>query len=120
MPHPDAEGPFQARMALNAPAKQRVAAAAAKLLKPGDALFVDTGSTTLYFAEALAEVGGVTVITNSSAIARQLGLNGPEGRVFLLGGEFQADHQEPVGPPPRQPHQSLRPNSAVITTKEKR
>src|SRR3546814_4492205 len=49
-----------------APAKQRVAAAAARLFKPGDALFVDTGSTTLYFAEALAEVGGITVITNRS------------------------------------------------------
>ncbi|MBZ0227198.1 MAG: DeoR/GlpR family DNA-binding transcription regulator [Bauldia sp.] len=115
MPHPDAEGPFQARMALNASAKQRIAAAAAKLFKPGDALFVDTGSTTLYFAEALAEVGGITVITNSSAIARQLGLNGSEDRVFLLGGEFQADNQETVGTLTLQQIKSFRPNYAVIT-----
>lgn len=115
MPHPDGEGPFQARMALNAPAKQRIAAAAAKLFTPGDTLFVDTGSTTLYFAEALAEVGGVTVITNSSAIARQLGLNGSEDRVFLLGGEFKADNQETVGPLALQQIKSFRPSCAVIT-----
>lgn len=115
MPHPGTEGPFQARMALNAPAKQRVAAAAAKLFKPGDALFVDTGSTTLYFAEALAEVGGLTVVTNSSGIARQLGLNGSEDRVFLLGGEFQVDNQETVGTLTLQQIKSFRPSYAVIT-----
>jgi len=50
---PAAEGPFALRMAENLAAKRRIAHAAARLLAPGDAVFIDTGTTTLVLAEAL-------------------------------------------------------------------
>ncbi|MGV1794380.1 DeoR/GlpR family DNA-binding transcription regulator [Rhizobium sp. A37_96] len=83
-------------MTENLAAKRAIAKAAAALLKPGDSLFIDTGSTTLMFAEELPALQGLTVITNSAAIAA-LAAKGEESRVFLIGGEFRRGGQECVG-----------------------
>lgn len=90
------EGPLHERMGVNVAAKRAVARAAAQLLRPGDRLFVDTGSTTLIFGEELAAVSGLTVITNSSAIAA-LAAKGEGATVFLLGGAFRRGGGECVG-----------------------
>jgi len=97
LPRRDVEGPFQARMAVNPEAKRRIAKTAASIFEPGDTLFIDTGTTTLSFAEELGKRSGLTVITNSSAIARTISLSETDNRVFLVGGEFQGDNQETVG-----------------------
>lgn len=90
------EGPFAARLVQNVAAKRRIAAKAAALLQPGDSLFVDTGTTTLLFAEELARREGLTVITNSAAIAA-LAARGEGAQVFLLGGSYRRGGQECVG-----------------------
>ena len=90
------EGPFQARMKENVEAKRRIAKAAAALFKPGDSLFVDTGSTTVFFAEALSRSAGLSLITNSCAIAHQA-CRGEGARVFLIGGEYRDHAGENVG-----------------------
>jgi len=90
------ENPFSARMVENLKAKRAIAQRATALFGPGDSLFIDTGSTTLVFAEELASLSGLTVITNSAAIAA-LAAKGPENRVFLLGGEYRRGGQESVG-----------------------
>jgi len=97
LPRQDVEGPFQARMAVNARLKRQIAITATSIFEPGDTLFIDTGTTTLNFAEELAKCSGLTVITNSSAIARVISLSETDSRVFLIGGEFQGDNQETVG-----------------------
>ncbi len=94
---PDREGPFQARLAQNAPAKRAVARRTARLFTPGETLFVDTGTSTLMLAEELAHACGLTVITNSAAIAA-LCARGRDNAVFLLGGAYRADGGESVGP----------------------
>jgi len=90
------ESPFPARMAEHLKAKRAIARRAKGLFQPGDSLFIDTGSTTLVFAEELASSTGLTVITNSAAIAA-LAAKGAENRVFLLGGEYRRGGQESVG-----------------------
>lgn len=90
------EGPFARRMAENLTAKRRIARAAASLLAPGDSLFVDTGTTTILFAEAIAGLSDLTVITNSIRIA-SLVANGGSKKVFLVGGAFSRDASETVG-----------------------
>ncbi|KGB80886.1 MAG: DeoR/GlpR transcriptional regulator [Confluentimicrobium sp.] len=92
------EGSFQERMAEHFEAKQVIAGKLAVLVEPGDTLFIDTGTTTQICAEALAGVGGLTVITNSLGIATTLGRAGNGTRVFLLGGSFSGDNSETVGP----------------------
>lgn len=90
------EGPFARRMVENLAAKRRIARAAASLLAPGDSLFIDTGTTTILFAEAIAGLSDLTVITNSIRIA-SLVADGGDNKVYLLGGAFSRDASETVG-----------------------
>ena len=71
-------------------ARTRIAAAAAALVEPGDALLIDAGSTTSLFAAALAARNlRVTVVTNCVPVATALGAS--DGcRVILCPGEFVA------------------------------
>lgn len=91
------EGPFAQRMVQNIDAKRSIARAASQLFKPGDSLFIDTGSTTVVMAESLAQLSSLTVITNSPRIAATVAVNNTH-KVFLLGGAYSADAGESVGP----------------------
>jgi DeoR family glycerol-3-phosphate regulon repressor len=93
-----AEGSFQERMGEDAAAKQIIAQKLATMIEPGDTLFIDTGTTTLFCAEALASVKDLTVITNSVRIAETLARGTGRARVFLLGGDFAADNAQTRGP----------------------
>ena len=109
------EPAFQQRLSRNAPAKMAIARAAAALFRPGEALFVDTGSTTLFFAEEIAGLGGLTVITNSTEIARVLDKAGSGHRVFLLGGEYRAGDSQTVGTMVAEQIRAFRAHHAVLT-----
>lgn len=90
------EGSFGQRMSENAGAKQGIARTAAALFASGASLFVDTGSTTIAFAEQLAQLSELTVITNSAVIAA-CAAKGSGSRVILLGGTFRRGGMETVG-----------------------
>lgn len=91
------EGPFQQRMNENMAAKRGIAQLGSTLILPGDSLLIDTGTTTLAFAEALVGIDNLTVITNSADIARTMGSNRTSD-VFLVGGQHNADNNETIGP----------------------
>jgi len=91
-----AEGSFQERMAEHAAAKAVIAEKLAALMEPGDTLFMDTGTTTLFAAEALVRVPRLTIITNSLRIAQVMG-RAEAGKVFLLGGHLSPDNAETLG-----------------------
>lgn len=90
------ESPFKARLNEGAEAKRSIARAAAPMFQAGDTLFIDTGSTTLLFAEELATKSGLTVITNSGLIAAHAA-RGTDQRVIQLGGDFRSDGAETIG-----------------------
>jgi DeoR/GlpR family transcriptional regulator of sugar metabolism len=90
------EASFQQRMAENAAAKARIAQKLVAAVPPGATLFMDTGSTTLAAAEALAPRGGLRVITNALRIAQVMGAGGSE--IYLLGGRFGPDNAQTFGP----------------------
>lgn len=81
------EWPFAQRMAQNAAAKKAIIRAAARLFQPDDSLFIDTGSTTIAFAEALATRQSLVTITNSPRIAATLA-GDHSHMVFLIGGRL--------------------------------
>lgn len=84
------EAPFERRMRENAGAKRRIARAVATTIRDGDAVMLDTGTTTSFLARELVRHRGLTVITNSSDIARTLATqNG--NRVYMAGGELRPD-----------------------------
>ncbi len=58
---------------------------------------IDTGSTTLFFAEEIARIGGVTIITNSAEIARTIAKANNGHHVFLLGGEYSTGNSQTIG-----------------------
>ncbi len=97
LPQPSGEGPFRTRMADSLRQKRAIARVAAGLFRPGDTLFVDTGSTTIVFAEELSRQTGLTVITNSVLIAQTMtrGRNG--NRAFLIGGEYSDEAMVNLG-----------------------
>ena len=109
------EPAFQQRLSENAPAKMAIAKTAAALFRPGEAIFVDTGSTTLFLAEKIAGIGGLTVITNSTEIARVMEKADNGHRVFLLGGEYRAGNSQTVGTMVTEQIRSFRAHHAVLT-----
>jgi len=92
------EPPFQRRMQVNKEAKRTVAAMIARLVKDGDSLILDNGTTTTYVAEALAHRhSNLTIVTNSAEIVCRLASRGGN-RVFMTGGEISGDAAAAFGP----------------------
>ena len=56
-------------MKIMIPEKTRIAKEAAKLVKEGDSLFIDSGTTTFLLAQQLQNIKKLTVITNNLDIA---------------------------------------------------
>lgn len=65
--------------------KMRIAAAAAKLVKPGDSITIASGSTMNFFAEQIATNGRINILTPSLRIASRL-VDNPMVSLFFLGG----------------------------------
>ncbi len=106
------EGSLAERIGENAEAKRAIAKKVASFVASGETLFIDTGSTTLACAEALAGHSDLTVITNSFGVARVMG----EGsRVFVLGGEYSPGNAQTVGPLAIRQIGAFRADRAVIT-----
>lgn len=84
------EAPFERRMRENAAAKKAIAHHVASTIRDGDTVMLDTGTTTSFLARALIGHRRLTVVTNSSDIARTLAtVNG--NRVYMAGGELRSD-----------------------------
>ncbi|MDP2118673.1 MAG: DeoR/GlpR family DNA-binding transcription regulator [Hoeflea sp.] len=84
------EAPFQRRMRENADAKRRIARDMARLIHDGESVMLDTGTTTSFVARELLGHRRLTVVTNSSDIARTLAtVNG--NKVYMAGGELRSD-----------------------------
>lgn len=89
---------FQDRDATAVQERDAIARMAVRMVKPGDVLMIDSGSTTAHFARALAySVDGLTVITNCLAVAQALSPQ-KKTRVVLCPGEFSADEGGVYGP----------------------
>jgi len=96
LPQDVGEAPFQRRMRENAEAKRAIARRAASLIADGDSLMLDTGTTTSFLARELLRKRNLTIVTNSSDIARTLAtVNG--NRVYMAGGELNGDNGAAFG-----------------------
>lgn len=91
------EAAFLARMQEHLREKRAIARRAAALFSPGDAIFIDTGTTTIVFAEELARLSRLTVITNCAIIAQSIVRGHPTNRAFLIGGRYRDDAGENLG-----------------------
>ncbi|MGB0122063.1 MAG: transcriptional repressor AgaR [Silvibacterium sp.] len=76
--------------------KQRIAAAAAKMVQEGQCVMLDSGTTTTAIAQALKRFSQLTVITNAVNIAADLA--GTDFEVILIGGTLRKNSFSLVGP----------------------
>lgn len=91
------EGAFHGRMQEHLREKRAIARSAAGLFLPGDALFVDTGTTTVVFAEELSRLNHLTVITNSVTIVQKIARGSSSNHAFLIGGRYRDEASENLG-----------------------
>lgn len=81
-----AETPMGERSIRNLDEKLRIAAAAGRMVTPGSAVLLTGGSTTAQMVPHLVAVPGITVVTNSVAIAHAIGIASETTQVLVLGG----------------------------------
>lgn len=99
------EAPLSVRQRAHPNEKRRIAKAVVQMIKPGQMLFLDAGTTTAILAEELVSLTGLTIVTNSVTIALRLSASaassasrGASGhRTILLGGAIHADTQATYG-----------------------
>jgi DeoR family transcriptional regulator, aga operon transcriptional repressor len=76
--------------------KLQIAAAAARMVKEGQVVILDSGTTTTAIARALRDHQNLTIITNAVNIAAELG--GAAFEVILTGGTLRKNSFSLVGP----------------------
>ncbi|SDY17167.1 DNA-binding transcriptional regulator of sugar metabolism, DeoR/GlpR family [Amycolatopsis xylanica] len=91
------ESGFAARAKWQEATKARIGALAASLIRPGETVLLDAGTTTVHVAAALAERAPVTVGVLSLQAAARL-TDVPGVRLLLLGGEPRPAEGSLVGP----------------------
>lgn len=86
------------RLSKNYDLKRKIALKAAKSVKDGETIMIESGSTCTLLAEELAfNRSDITIITNSCFVAQYI-RKADTVKVILLGGEYQKDSQVNVGP----------------------
>jgi DeoR/GlpR family transcriptional regulator of sugar metabolism len=90
------EPAFAARLKQHREAKQRIAAAAARLIADGDSIILDASSTAFYLAPHLKQHRDLTVITNGVHLALELA---PHEQIttILIGGILRGRNASLVG-----------------------
>ncbi len=92
---------FEARRLQRVGRKAAIGQAAAALIRPGESIMLDSGSTVLEVArhipQPLLDTGGLTVITRSLVIASELRRQ-RQARLIVLGGIYLHDFDDFVGP----------------------
>ncbi|WP_326823266.1 DeoR/GlpR family DNA-binding transcription regulator [Streptosporangium sp. NBC_01756] len=88
---------FSAREHENAGPKHRIGQAAARLIRPGDTIAVDAGTTTYALVAALPDTFGGSVVTHSVPVMQAL-LETPTARCVGLGGDLYPLSRAFVGP----------------------
>lgn len=88
---------IEARAHRNIEAKRTIGKLAADLVRDGDMLFVDAGTTSFEMRHRLAQKKGLTVVVNSTRLATALA-GSADISVVLLGGHFRPERMDTCGP----------------------
>jgi DeoR family transcriptional regulator, galactitol utilization operon repressor len=77
--------------------KNRIARAAAALVRDGDRIMIEAGTTTALLVRYLIGKRDISVVTNSTLVFSYARLN-PALQITLTGGEFRRETESMVGP----------------------
>jgi len=93
--------------------KRRIAEYVATLIKDGESLFIDSGSTALLVAQSLLSHRRLMVVTNSPTIAQTLA-SVNDNKVIIVGGEFEKTTDSIIGTSCEDNLQRYRTDKAII------
>jgi DeoR/GlpR family transcriptional regulator of sugar metabolism len=98
--------------------KQAIAEKAITMIKPGDTIFIDAGSTTELLATRFVDVQPISIITNSITIAHHMYTIRNGSSIFVCGGTLSEVSPEAsiVGPLAEQMISQFRSNICFIGT----
>lgn len=105
---------FQRRKQEHLEKKKVIAVAAAALVRDGDTLFINSGTTTYFTAIELKQRKNLNVVTNSISVAVELG-GLPTFRVILLGGDISAQYSFTYGDDVKEQISRYRANWAILS-----
>lgn len=80
----------------NAEAKERIAQAAAALVRDGDTIMIEAGTTTSLLPRFLTGRRNIKIVTNSTLVLNQARVN-PELHIIVTGGSFHRESESLVG-----------------------
>jgi len=89
---------FVAKSSLQQAEKGAIAARAAGLVQPGMTIAVSAGTTTYAMAGHIADIPGLTVVTNSMRVAEVLHRTGSRDQTVILTGGVRTPSEALVGP----------------------
>lgn len=98
----------------NIPYKKAIAAAAADMVKDGETLLMNSGTTTFLTAMELKRHKNLNIVTNSIPIAMELGSH-PSFRVILLGGEINTQYSFLYGSDARAQLAKYKADKAILS-----
>jgi DeoR family transcriptional regulator of aga operon len=90
------ESPVQERLKAHAEEKRRIGAMAASLIKDGETIILDSGTTTLEIARRIKKKQGLQIITNGINIAVEL-LDARDAQIFVVGGTLGGESASITG-----------------------
>lgn len=90
------ESPVHERIKSRSQEKQRIGAKAASLIREGETIILDSGTTTLEIARQMKNIPHVQVITNGLNIALEL-LGSRNTQTIIMGGSVRPDSASIVG-----------------------
>lgn len=88
---------FRSRKSRNMEAKRLIGKTAAALVRDGDSLFIDSGTTAECMVPHLLARKDLNIITNSNIVAATIGEQ-TQFQVLQLGGKFRYERMDSVGP----------------------
>jgi DeoR/GlpR family transcriptional regulator of sugar metabolism len=92
------EAPFEVRSHFNHEQKTAIARYAATLVSSGDSLLINSGTTTIAFANELQKLQKLMVITNCATVAHEVWRACEQSnQVYLVGGKYNGDFIETNG-----------------------
>src|SRR3989304_837267 len=87
---------FQARQMRATDEKKIIGRLAGKVLRDGDHVFLDSGTTCSELAPYAKKMHEITILANSARLALELDASGVQ--LFLIGGEYRPDRMDTSGP----------------------
>ena len=105
---------FLQRKQQNGEAKKQLASAVVDMIRDGDTILLNSGTTTYYVAVELKRLKNLNIVTNSISVATELG-DHPSFRVILLGGDINAQYAFTHGSDAQQQLRNYRADYCILS-----